>query len=350
MSYKPKISIVVPVYNKDRILDKSISSIIAQTYKNFEIIIINDGSSDNSLELCKIWSEKDNRIKVFTQKNKGVSEARNSGVKKCTGEWIGFVDPDDWVEPYWLERIVDNLNSDLVIWSYYRDVSRNTEEIVKEEIIDFKDTERISMQNNSNRIIGLDSKLLYPLWNKLFKRSIIEQYDLKFEPISCWEDACFVCDYLTKVESVFIMKDLYYHYCVVECQESLSTQKYTSNKFEQYLTLHRHFEELCGYYPNNETALSNNDVKLIYNIAGDFLYNINAAGNGLCKSDKLIYIKNVLNNDAVKNLLNNVELKKIRLIDIRMCFLAMQKNYLITYYVCLFLNKIRKKKNSFLGR
>src|SRR5690554_7984530 len=94
----PKISVIIPVYNKAPYLEQCLNSVINQTYKNLEIIIIDDGSTDNSLEICEKYRKKDERIQLISQENQGVSVARNKGIQKASGEWIYFLDADDYLE------------------------------------------------------------------------------------------------------------------------------------------------------------------------------------------------------------------------------------------------------------
>ena len=111
------ISVIVPVYNSVKYLDKCIQSILNQTYKNFELLLVNDGSSDNSLEICNLYALKDDRVKVIDQSNGGVSSARNAGIDYAKGEWITFVDSDDWVhKDYLLQRVAlaEERNADVV--------------------------------------------------------------------------------------------------------------------------------------------------------------------------------------------------------------------------------------------
>jgi len=110
---KPKISIVVPVYNTEKYISRCIESILAQTFQNFEIILVDDGSSDNSLEICRRYRADDSRIKVYTQKNSGQSAARNLGISYAQADYIGFVDSDDYIHPTMYERMYDSaLSSD----------------------------------------------------------------------------------------------------------------------------------------------------------------------------------------------------------------------------------------------
>ncbi len=115
---KPLVSVIIPVYNNERFLDKCIRSVCAQKYDNLEIIIINDGSTDRSLEIINIWKEKDSRLIVIDQENRGVSGARNAGIDKASGEYITFIDGDDYVGPMYIYRLVRSAvtnDSDMVL-------------------------------------------------------------------------------------------------------------------------------------------------------------------------------------------------------------------------------------------
>ena len=96
---KPLVSIIIPVYQVEKYLDKCIASVVGQTYQNLQIILVDDGSTDRSPAICDCWKERDSRITVVLQPNGGLSRARNAGLKLATGEFIGFVDSDDWIEP-----------------------------------------------------------------------------------------------------------------------------------------------------------------------------------------------------------------------------------------------------------
>ncbi len=103
-----KVSVIVPIYNAEKYLNKCLESIIGQTYKNLEIILVDDGSSDNSPTICDAWAQIDSRIRVIHKKNGGVSSARNAGIDLAQGDYIGFVDADDWIEPNMYEVLINN--------------------------------------------------------------------------------------------------------------------------------------------------------------------------------------------------------------------------------------------------
>ena len=108
MNNNPKISVIVPVYKVEKYLDKCVESIVNQTYKNLEIILVDDGSPDNCPAMCDEWAEKDERIRVIHKENGGLADARNAGMDIATGDYIGFVDSDDWIEPNMYEVLLKN--------------------------------------------------------------------------------------------------------------------------------------------------------------------------------------------------------------------------------------------------
>ena len=117
---KEKISVIIPVYNVEKYLKRCLDSVINQTYKNLEVILVDDGSTDNSGKICDEYAEKDKRIIVIHKNNGGLSDARNKGLDICTGNYISFIDSDDWIEKNFYEFAIDNLDkADLLIFDYY---------------------------------------------------------------------------------------------------------------------------------------------------------------------------------------------------------------------------------------
>lgn len=194
------ISIIVPIYNAELFLEKSIQTLLDQTLKKIEIILVNDGSTDNSLNICYKLQSKDNRIKVFSKENQGVSSARNFGIKKSTGKYIGFFDADDFVMPDMFEILLDNLlstNSDMACVKYV---------ITKENKLKyFHDKHNVVVFNNED---ALKSLLTYKsIYNevvvKLFKKEIITSYNLEFPlEYTIAEDRYFVFNYLLYCKNI----------------------------------------------------------------------------------------------------------------------------------------------------
>lgn len=180
----PTVSIIVPIYNVELYLEKCVHSLINQTLTDIEIILVNDGSFDSCAEICERLAGLDNRIKVIHKKNGGLSSARNEGLKVAKGKYIGFVDSDDWVEPYMFQSMVENAeqnNSDLVVCAfrtvYHNEVIHRFSNLKNETI----DLEKMGLSSYIlNYIIRFQHS--NSVWNKLYKRCVIEANSIKFEP------------------------------------------------------------------------------------------------------------------------------------------------------------------------
>lgn len=199
--YEELISIIIPVYNVEKYIEKCIHSVMEQTYKNIEIIMINDGSTDNCGKICDEYAKKDNRIKVIHQKNEGVSSARNKGIRECTGKYIGFVDGDDIIDTDMFEKLYESITkneSDLAICNYYP----NKDFCGVDEIID--------IETALDLILDKDKYKGFVV-NKLYKKSILK--DQKFdEKIDICEDLIFNCQYIIKCCKCSIVNEKLYNY------------------------------------------------------------------------------------------------------------------------------------------
>lgn len=171
-----KVSIIVPVYNAEQFLQYCVQSIQAQTYTNIELILVDDGSSDNSLSLCNTLASKDNRIIVLHQENKGVSAARNLGIKKAEGDIIGFADADDVIHPQMIERCVSALleaNADIIAFGY-RSISNRT--LFVEEHAKHSKYKILSIDEAIEELF--DSSIAGFLCNKLYRSKVFKSENL----------------------------------------------------------------------------------------------------------------------------------------------------------------------------
>lgn len=214
----PVISIIIPVFNSEKYLKQCIESVINQTYADFELLLINDGSTDYSGEICDEYALKDNRIKVFHQKNAGVSAARNLGLNHALGEWITFVDSDDYVGIDFLKDF--DLEYDLILLNTYKSV----------------DDKLIKFLNFDNSVHELDDFLnkfrLYPNfsapWAKYFKREIILNNKIKFNiELNYGEDTLFNLTYLKFAKKILTTNKAYYYYR--DTENGLSKAKFNYN-------------------------------------------------------------------------------------------------------------------------
>jgi glycosyltransferases involved in cell wall biogenesis len=210
------ISIIVPVYNVEHYLPFTLDCILEQTYRNIEIILIDDGSTDLSLSVCRQYAEKDSRIKVIHQENKGVSETRNRGIKLAKGEYVGFVDSDDMPHVGMYSVLYKDMvetNCDLAICDTHF-INADTTEI-SNQIVEERAT---SLLGNIQSLLpsllwGKEGRKFYCIWDKLFKKELIDRYHIRFHPeLRLGEDTLFTISYLLCCHSISINNNLLYNH------------------------------------------------------------------------------------------------------------------------------------------
>ena len=185
---KPFFSIVLPIYNVEKYLAECLKSIEKQSYSSFEVLCINDGSTDNSLEIASKFSLKDKRFKLFNQKNSGVSVARNRGIKEANGKYILFVDSDDWIEQDTLKKIHEDIqahDSDIVVFG--------GDTFPRTKWIDDKlNTKNIIYKDNAIHALLQENGSIPFMCNKAYSKELLEKSDCKFsEELSLGEDQAF---------------------------------------------------------------------------------------------------------------------------------------------------------------
>lgn len=229
------ISIIVPVYNMEKYLDRCMTSILNQTYENLEIILVDDGSTDNSPKLCDDYATKDSRIKVIHKENGGLSDARNAGLGIATGEYIGYVDSDDWIELDMYERMykacADN-NAELAICRYFREYDDKTvnDGTSKIEILDRDEILRIYITDK-------DGYMIYnSVWSKLFKRELVE--GVLFPRGKNSEDIMYTTTAFCKLKKAVYIDTCLYHY-VIDRKDSIMNVDKTHRMFRDELPFWR---------------------------------------------------------------------------------------------------------------
>src|SRR5690625_4358985 len=217
-----KISVIVPVYNVESHLARCLDSLVNQTYKNLEIILVNDGSTDNSGYICDEYAKRYDNIKVLHQENGGQSSARNYGLKKATGEYIGFVDSDDWIHKdmfSYLYYLIKKYNSDIADISavFASDSSSvNISTSITERIKVFEEKEVLKNYLYSG---VSDSVGQFAVWRKLYKKSLFS--DIEFLEGKIYEDILINFQLLSKAQKIARSNKVYYYYF----QDDLSTTR-----------------------------------------------------------------------------------------------------------------------------
>ena len=208
-----KVSIVVPVYNRERFLDKCIKSLLSQTYNNIEIILVDDGSKDNSLNVCNNYAKNDERIRVIHKENGGVQSARNRGIEESTGYYICFVDADDYVTDKFIENFISVYRSDnyqCVVCGHYRvdgnyKIISNNDSMINLYIPTFE-TERWALYFE---------RFACYAWNHMFLAEVIKSNNLRFDKdVIIFDDTAFTMNYLNHIDSIgFTNSNDYYYVC-----------------------------------------------------------------------------------------------------------------------------------------
>lgn len=233
------ISIIVPIYNTEKYLVRCLDSLINQTYKNIEILCINDGSTDNSLNILNEYATKDKRIIVINQTNSGAATARNNGLDNATGQFLMFCDSDDYYEPDMCQKMIN------AILSYNVDLVMCDCKYIKEEYFTTTRTQK-DIKYHNLKLIGFHSinKNNYDiinviLWNKIFKTSLVEKYHISFPDVYEHDDASFILKYLAISSSYYGLNEILYNYNISN-PNSLMENLYRKNN-------QNHFDFLYAY-------------------------------------------------------------------------------------------------------
>lgn len=244
----PLISVLVPIYKIDRYLGICIESLLNQTYKNLEIILVDDGSPDRCPEICDLYASKDERIKVIHKKNGGLVSARKAGLKAASGKYIGYVDGDDWVGPGFYHSLYSSIkesDADIAIAGFSRDLFSSTKNIlnaIPSGIYEGKALELVKKKMIADGVFYRHGITTY-LWNKLFKREIIEQYQMEMdERITIGEDAATTYPAIMASKRIVITDNCAYHYRQRE-DSMLKTATNHDNEYLKVMYLHDYMKE-----------------------------------------------------------------------------------------------------------
>lgn len=259
----PKISIITPVYKVENYLPKCIDSILRQTFSDFELYIVDDGSPDKSGKIADDYEKKDSRVHVIHKENGGAPSARNAGIERACGDYLYFPDSDDWLDPGYLQELYDaakKTNVDLVISGFTMEYHENHRE----------QSYRVSMPEASylnkdmvrkNLHIYFNNMMMAVPWNKLYKRDYIMEHSLRFPDLK-WDDLHFNMDVIKDIDSVAISSSTGYHYFRSRADSETTTvydswlYKKRKEQFEHIHSVYQHWNitdpdimsSIYGYY------------------------------------------------------------------------------------------------------
>ncbi len=302
------VSIIVPVYNLELYISQCLESIITQTYENVEIIVVNDGSTDNSDEIIQQYQKKDCRIKYFERDNHGVSESRNFALSNATGNYVVFVDGDDWLEKDMIAKLMNYWNYELVVCSYNRRYENNS----NPKVFDIEGN--CSGAKFHRRLIGLKDEELHDpsnadsfgtTWGKLYVREVIESNQINFvslKEIGTAEDVLFNIEYSTYIDKCYIINEPLYNYRKINSSSLTSTHK--NNLFELWRNL---YSIIYNKYVKENTELKS----AFYNrvCLSIFGLGLNELQSQKTHKDKIKRIKGILNNELYLSAYKELQLK-----------------------------------------
>lgn len=303
------ISIIVPIYNGEKYIDKCIEMILNQTLKNFELIIIDDGSTDKSAQICSEYADKDNRIKLITKKNQGTWAARNRGIDESLGKYIVFLDCDDWYENNLLAEMYENIEDndvDLVI-SGQTDimVNSNAKVIKKVKVLPEKHFFLTREEILDNFIKLRKESIGDVLWNKIYKAEIIKKNNLKFEDYKRGEDTIFNANYYQHIDKCIVIDKSFYNYRVENSNPVWL--KYSENYFNIVLIENKTvIDKLKEWGRYDISARKYQSTHFIYRIIEYFFW-IVYTKNHLNIKEKSSKVLNIITDQQVKKYLDDAD-------------------------------------------
>ena len=253
---RPMVSIIVPIYNAEQYLRRCVDSILNQEYTDYELLLVNDGSTDASGDICEEYGDRDPRVIVIQKENTGVSDSRNRALDRARGKYLQFLDSDDWITPdatRLFVRAAEEYGCDMVISDFYRVVGERLSpkgDIEEEGVLTREEFAAHMMENPADFYYGV-------LWNKLYRRDIVEEHKLRMDTDISWcEDFMFNLEYIRYAKVFYALHAPIYYY--VKRKGSLASQginisktvKMKLNVFEYYNNFYKHVLEEEDYEKN----------------------------------------------------------------------------------------------------
>ena len=291
----PKISVILPVYNVEKYIAKSIQSVLNQTHTDFELIVVIDGSKDNSEAIAKEFETTDKRVKVYTKPNGGLSDARNYGLNIATGDFIYFLDSDDWIEPNLLEdnlKILEDKQVDFVVFGFYQDNVDLHEQLV--EAIPHIPENTDWVNGKANHFTPYMLNILGYAWNKIYRKGYLDKHQIKFTiGVSLVEDILFNAKVYQYADRIVFNRQAYVHY--IQRPVTTLTKQFHEQSFEWVKLKHEGLQEFL-----NAWSFDNKQEILASNLIGGLRYcvlNLFHYKNQFNFNQKIKYIENMLNDE-----------------------------------------------------
>lgn len=342
-----KVSIIVPVYNAEKYIERCLDSLINQTYSNIEIILVNDGSTDDSKEIMEKIQIQDSRIILINKENEGVSESRNIAINKSTGKYIMFVDVDDWIEKNMVQEMVSLIKEqdvDVVRCNFFRNYKNNEQEksyMYDKDIVDVKLEKRDILDKILLQIIN--GKMPAYMWLLIIRKDRLEKIKKLNSNLHIMEDTMFYIDMLFKIDTLYISNKFLYHYFYNMSSASHSKENYLRN-LKDILKVNKLEKR---YFTSNRydifKEIDTTHTRMIENIC----YNLYKNTSRKDLMEKYEYLVNL---NELKLIVNNARLKEIPLNKRIGVKYIKDKQCKKLYYYYTFMNFLSKIKNLLTGR
>jgi glycosyltransferase involved in cell wall biosynthesis len=266
---KPRVSVIIPIYNAQNYLEQCIDSVVNQTVKNIEIILVDDESTDDSGKMCDEWRKRDSRINVVHIKKSGVSNARNKGIQLANSKYIMFVDSDDWIKNTMVDVLlnkIDNSKADVVFCDYIN--VQGTRKINCEKVIDYKLYQKAEIPYVIRNMFG-GGKYFSSVWRGVYRKEIIDKNNIIFSNMKFAEDMLFNIEFLINCNCVDVIENKLYYY-----RENLgSSLQRLKNNLEEMQKLPNNIFRIFEKY--EKTAYYNFEIENEIQIAIERIFNIN---------------------------------------------------------------------------
>ncbi|AWM13058.1 hypothetical protein DI487_03705 [Flavobacterium sediminis] len=301
MNSQPKISVIMPVYNVERYIEKAVTSVLKQTFIDFELLLINDGTKDNSVAQTERFVA-DTRVQWHHKENGGLSDARNFGLQKAQGEYIYFMDSDDWIEPDLLEVALQHIRQyDVLVFGYQLDTENGNGEMIQTEEVTTEDT-ILEKGKQQTAFTEKQLGLLGYAWNKLYKHQFLKDNQLFFpKGISLVEDILFNAQVLAKTDAIVFCNQALYHYINRPVTTLIKT--FHANSFALYLQKDEalnQFLSVWNFSVNDKKTVLANSLMLGLRYCANNLF---AFKNNLSEREKFNYLKMMLHNNRMQELI-----------------------------------------------
>ena len=321
MMHNPLVTIIIPAYNAERTISRAIDSVLKQDYSNIELIVVNDGSIDNTKSICSQFS--DNRIRVITQENKGVSWARNKGLSNSKGKYITFVDSDDWIEDNFISQLLEvllNNNSSLSTCGIVRENPTYKHFISFEKDATFHDC-----LNNRAFLELFKGGLINSCCNKLYCTDLIKGHNIRFSGKTIVEDIEFNLKYISVSENISIIKACMYHYMMEK--DSLTT-KVSEDMFQNYMDIQTQFLNMLS---NDHKFIANEFVYHQY-ISIFMRYIAKICDETLTKKEVYPILRKYINEPLIQQSFNNHSSINFKETLINLCLKSKLFDFIVLYY------------------